>query len=210
MKMATGSGKTTVMAMLIAWHTVNAVRSPNSNLFSKGFLVISPGITIRDRLRVLLPSDADNYYAGRQLVPQDMLGEMGKARIVITNYHAFGRRRQLETNKTGEAVLSGWRQEPLITQETEGEMLKGACGDLLQMKNVVVMSDEAHHCYRERPESDEEASLKGEEKQEAKENNEAAGLWISGIEALKRKVGLRAVYDLSATPFFLRGSGTAV
>jgi len=207
MKMATGSGKTTVMAMLIAWHTVNAVRSPNSNLFSKGFLIITPGITIRDRLRVILPSDPDNYYASRQLVPQDMLGEMGKARIIITNYHAFGRRRQLETNKTGEAVLSGWRQEPLITQETEGEMLKRACGDLLQMKNVVVISDEAHHCYRERPESDEEASLKGEEKQEAKENNEAARLWISGIEVLKRKVELRAVYDLSATPFFLRGSG---
>jgi type III restriction enzyme len=207
MKMATGSGKTTVMAMLIAWQTVNAVRSPGSRLFSKGFLVISPGITIRDRLRVLLPSDADNYYATRHLVPPDMLGEMGKARIVITNYHAFGRRRLMETNKTGEAILSGWRDEPLITQETEGEMLKRACGDLLQMKNVVVMSDEAHHCYRERPDNDDEVALKGEEKQEAKDNNEAARLWISGIEALKRKVGLCAVYDLSATPFFLRGSG---
>ena len=112
------------MAMLIAWQTVNAVRSPNSKLFSKGFLIVTPGITIRDRLRVLLPSDPDNYYATRQLVPPDMLGEMGKARIVITNYHAFGRRRQMETNKTGEGVLSGWRNEPLITQETEGEMLQ--------------------------------------------------------------------------------------
>jgi type III restriction enzyme len=207
MKMATGSGKTTVMAMLIAWHTVNAVRSPNSSLFSKGFLIVTPGITIRDRLRVLLPSDPDNYYATRHLVPQDMLGEMGKARIVIANYHAFGRRRQLDTNKTGEGILSGWRNEPLVTEESEGEMLKRACGDLLQMKNVVVINDEAHHCYRERPDTEEEAELKGEEKQEAKENNEAARLWISGIEALKRKVGLRAVYDLSATPFFLRGSG---
>jgi type III restriction enzyme len=206
MKMATGSGKTTVMAMLIAWHAVNAVRSPNSSLFSKGFLIVTPGITIRDRLRVLLPSDPDNYYATRHVVPRDMLGEMGKVRVVITNYHAFGRRRQMDTNKTGEGVLSGWRKEPLITDETEGEMLKRACGDLLQMKNPVVISDEAHHCYRERPDTEEE-SLKGEEKQEAKENNEAARLWISGIEALKRKVGLRAVYDLSATPFFLRGSG---
>jgi type III restriction enzyme len=207
MKMATGSGKTTVMAMLIAWQTVNAVRSPGSSLFSKGFLIVTPGITIRDRLRVLLPSDPENYYGTRHLVPQDMLGEMGKARIVITNYHVFGRRRQLDTNKTGEGVLSGWRNEPLITQETQGEMLKRACGDLLQMKNVVVINDEAHHCYRERPDTDEEAALKGEEKQEAKDNNEAARLWISGIEALKAKVGVRAIYDLSATPFFLRGSG---
>lgn len=207
MKMATGSGKTTVMAMLIAWQTINAVRSPGSSLFSKGFLIVAPGITIRDRLRVLLPAAPDNYYSTRHIVPADMLGEMGKARVVITNYHAFGRRRQMETNKTGEAVLSGWRNDPLITLETEGEMLQRACGELLQMKNVVVINDEAHHCYREKPASEEEDSLKGEEKQEAKENNEAARLWISGIEALKRKVGIRAVFDLSATPFFLRGSG---
>ena len=150
MKMATGSGKTTVMAMLIAWHTVNAVRSPNAALFSRGFLIITPGITIRDRLRVLLPSDSENYYATRHLVPQDMLPEIAKAKIVITNYHALGRRRRLDTNKVGEAVLSGWRNEELITEETEGEMLQRACEDLLSMKNVVVINDEAHHCYREK------------------------------------------------------------
>lgn len=207
MKMATGSGKTTVMAMLIAWQAVNAVRSPQSNMFSKGFLIVAPGITIRDRLRVLLPNDPENYYAVRHLVPHDMLPEMAKAKIVITNYHAFGRRRRLDTNKTGEALLSGWRNEELIVEETEGEMLQRACGDLLAMKNVVVMNDEAHHCYRERVSEREEEKLTADDRQEAKDNNEAARLWISGIEALKRKTGLRAVYDLSATPFFLRGSG---
>jgi type III restriction enzyme len=145
MKMATGSGKTTVMAMLIAWHTVNGVRSPNSNLFSKGFLIVTPGITIRDRLRVLLPSDAKNYYATRYLVPQDMLPEMAKAKIVISNYHTFGRR-AVPTPQDGEALLSGWRNEQLIIEETEGEMLQRACGDLLTIKNVLVMNDEAHHC----------------------------------------------------------------
>src|SRR5262249_2458156 len=98
MKMATGSGKTTVMAMLIAWHTMNAVRSPNSTLFAKGFLIVPPGITIRDRLRILQPSDPENYYATRHLVPPDVLPEIAKAKIVITNYHAFGRRRRLDTN----------------------------------------------------------------------------------------------------------------
>jgi len=86
-------------------------------------------------------------------------------------------------------------------------MLQRACEELLTMKNIVVMNDEAHHCYREKVGSGEEEKLTAEDRQEAKENNEAARLWISGIEALKRKVGLRAVYDLSATPFFLRGSG---
>jgi type III restriction enzyme len=75
------------------------------------------------------------------------------------------------------------------------------------MRNVVVINDEAHHCYRSRETDDEEGKLSIEDKQEAKKNNEAARLWINGIEALKRKTGLRAVYDLSATPFFLRGSG---
>jgi type III restriction enzyme len=205
-KMATGSGKTTVMAMLIAWHTVNAARSQSSH-FSRGFLIVTPGITIRDRLRVLLPSDPDNYYAVRHLVPLEMLPEIAKAKIIIANYHAFGHRRRLDTNKTGEAVLSGWRNEELITEETEGEMLKRACGDLLAMKNVVAISDEAHHCYRERVRDGEGEKLSAEDRQEANENNEAARLWISGIEVLKRKVGLCAVYDLSATPFFLRGSG---
>ena len=74
MKMATGAGKTTVMAMLIAWQTVNAVRSPGSNRFSRGFLIVTPGITIKDRLRVLQPNDTDSYYARRELVPPDMLG----------------------------------------------------------------------------------------------------------------------------------------
>ena len=114
MKMATGSGKTTVMAMLIAWQTVNAVRSPTSTLFSRGFLIVTPGITIRDRLRVLLPDDPDSYYRTRELVPADMLADIGKAKIVITNYHAFKRRETMEVSKVGRALLQG-RGEPVDT-----------------------------------------------------------------------------------------------
>jgi len=73
LKLATGAGKTTVMAMLIAWQTINAVRRPGSNKFTRGFLVVAPGITIKDRLRVLQPNDPDTYYASRELIPGDML-----------------------------------------------------------------------------------------------------------------------------------------
>ncbi len=210
MKMATGTGKTTVMAMLIAWQALNAVRSPTSNLFSRGFLIITPGITIMDRLRVLQADDPDTYYRDRELVPADMLAVMGKAKIVITNFHALNHRETLELSKTGRSLLQG-RGEAPKTRETDGQMLQRACGELMALKNVVVINDEAHHCYRERPDTDddEEEDLKGEEKEEAKKNNEAARLWISGIETLKKKIGVRAVYDLSATPFFLRGSGYA-
>ncbi len=207
-KMATGTGKTTVMAMLIAWQTVNAVRSPTSNLFSRGFLIITPGITIRDRLRVLLPDDPENYYRTRELLPADMLGDIGKAKIVISNFHAFKRRETMDLSKVGRALLQG-RGEAPVTIETEGQMLQRACGELLALKHVVVINDEAHHCYREKAQTNEDADLKGDDKKEAEKNNEAARLWISGIEALNRKVGVRATYDLSATPFFLRGSGYA-
>ncbi len=207
MKMATGAGKTTVMAMLIAWQTVNAVRMPSSKNYAKGFLIIAPGITIRDRLRVLDPTDPDSYYERRELVPSDMMDDVAAAKVVVTNYHAFQQREKTKVAKGTRGAIEGWREEKIVTVESEGEMLRRAIGDLFNMKNIVVINDEAHHCYREKPGSDDVQKSKGDDKKEAKENNEAARLWINGIAAVKRKVGARAVYDLSATPFFLRGSG---
>ncbi len=209
LKLATGTGKTTVMAMLIAWQTVNAVRHPGSKHFSRGFLIIAPGITIRDRLRVLLPNDPDSYFRSRELVPTDMLGDIDRAKIVITNFHAFKLRERIDVSKGTRAALEGWRGETLQTLETEGQMIQRVMPELMGLKNIVVLNDEAHHCYRERAQNEDTQDLKGEDKDEAKRNNEAARLWISGIEAVKRKLGLAAIYDLSATPFFLSGSGYA-
>ena len=107
LKLATGAGKTTVMAMLIAWQTVNAVRRPGSRRFTRGFLVVTPGLTIRDRLRVLQPNDPDSYYRSRELVPADMLGDLDRAKIVITNYDALMRREILAISKGGRALLQG-------------------------------------------------------------------------------------------------------
>ena len=208
LKLATGAGKTTVMAMLIAWQTVNAVRHPQSKKFTRGFLIVTPGITIRDRLRVLQPNDPESYYVSRELIPTDMVGDIARAKIVITNYHSFKLRERLEISKVGRSLLQG-RGENLQTLETEGQMLQRVMPGLMRMKNVMVLNDEAHHCYREKPQNDELDDLKGDDKDEAKKNNEAARLWISGLELVKRKLGVDRVYDLSATPFFLRGSGYA-
>jgi type III restriction enzyme len=208
LKLATGAGKTTVMAMLLAWQTVNAVRRPNSKTFTRGFLIVAPGLTIRDRLRVLQPNDPDSYYAGRELIPSDMLGDLERAKIVITNYHAFKLRERLELSRGGRALLQG-RGEALHTLETEGQMLQRVMPELMGMKNVLVINDEAHHCYREKPDVDNDSDLKGDDRQEAEKNNEAARVWISGLEVVARKLGVSRVIDLSATPFFLRGSGYA-
>lgn len=206
LKLATGAGKTTVMAMLIAWQTINAVRRPASKKFTRGFLVVTPGLTIKDRLRVLHPNDPDSYYQSRELVPSDMLHELDRAKIVITNYHAFKLRERMELSKGTRGLLQG-RGEPLKTLETEGQMLQRVMPDLMGMKNILAVNDEAHHCYREKPDAEEGEDLKGDDKKEAEQNKEAARLWLSGLEAVQRKLGLARVFDLSATPFFLRGSG---
>ena len=209
LKLATGAGKTTVMAMLIAWQTINAVRRPQSQKYTRGFLVVAPGLTIKDRLRVLQPNDPDSYYASRELVPTDMLEDVNRAKIVITNFHAFKLRERIDLSKGGRSLLQG-RGEELNTLETEGQMLQRVMPDLMGMKNILVLNDEAHHCYREKPEAEsDDDDLKGDEKKEADKNNEAARLWISGLESVNHKLGVARVIDLSATPFFLRGSGYA-
>jgi len=209
LKMATGSGKTTVMAMIIAWQTINAVRRPTSKRFTRGFLVVAPGITIRDRLRVLQPNDPDSYYASRELVPRNMLDELNRAKIVIIIRHAFMLRERMELSKGGRALLQGRLGEAPLTLENEGQMLQRVMPDLMGMKNILVLNDEAHHCYREKPGEADDEALKGDERKEAKKNTEAARVWITGLETVAKKLGVSRVIDLSATPFFLSGSGYA-
>ena len=209
LKLATGAGKTTVMSMLIAWQTVNAVRRPGSRKFTRGFLVVAPGLTIKDRLRVLQPNDPDSYYQGRELVPGDMLADLERARIVITNYHAFKLRERIDLSKGGRALLRGRRGKDPNTLESEGQMLQRVMPGLMGMKNIMVLNDEAHHCYREKPGEDQEGDLKRDARKEAENNREVARVWISGLEIVARKIGIRRVIDLSATPFFLSGSGYA-
>ena len=208
LKLATGAGKTTVMAMLIAWQTINAVRRPQSRRFTRGFLVVTPGLTIKDRLRVLKPNDPDSYYRSRELVPSDLLADLDRAKIVITNYHALRRRERAEVAKGGRALLQG-RGPSLDTRESEGQMLKRVMSELMGFRNILVLNDEAHHCYRQKPGETQERDLKGDERKEADKNRAAARLWISGLEAVNRKLGTSRVVDLSATPFFLSGSGYA-
>ncbi len=210
LKLATGAGKTTVMAMIIAWQTLNAVHRPNSKRYTRGFLIVTPGITIKDRLRVLLPHDPDSYYKTRELVPQDMMPDLERAKIVITNYHSFKLKERMDLSKGGRALLQG-RGPELNTLETEGQMLQRVMPELMGLKQVMVINDEAHHCYREKPamEEEEEEDLTGDDKKEAESNTEAARLWITGLEAVNRQLGVGRVVDLSATPFFLRGSGYA-
>jgi type III restriction enzyme len=203
-KMATGAGKTVVMAMLISWHVLNKRANPQDARFSDTFLIVTPGITIRDRLRVILPNDPENYYRQRDIVPAHLQEQLGQAKIIITNYHAFQLREKVAAGRITKSILANGQPSPFT--ETPDQMVRRVCRDLSAKKNIVILNDEAHHCYRRKPDAEDEA-LSGDDRIEAQQRDEEARVWISGIEAVKAKIGVKAIYDLSATPFFLRGSG---
>lgn len=203
-KMATGTGKTVVMAMLMAWQALNKLANPQDSRFSDTFLLVAPGITIRDRLRVLLPNDPQNYYRQRDILPPQFLERLGQAKILITNFHAFRPREKVAAGKLTKAILAQGKNGAFT--ETPDQVARRVCRELGSKKNIIVINDEAHHCYRRKPDGEDE-KLTGDERKEAQKREEEARIWISGIEAIKAKLGVKAVYDLSATPFFLRGSG---
>ncbi len=203
-KMATGSGKTVVMTMLIAWQALNKLANTQDARFSDTFLVITPGITIRDRLRVLFPNDPQNYYLQRDVLPLEDLERLGQAKILITNFQSFIPREKISAGKLTKSILA--RGEENAFKEKPGQMIRRVCRELGNKKNIVVINDEAHHCYRRKPDGD-TLKLKGDDRKDAKERDDNARVWISGIQAAQSKIGVKYVYDLSATPFFLRGSG---
>lgn len=209
LKMATGSGKTVVMAMLIAWQTLNKITSPRDPRFVRRFLLVAPGITIRDRLRVLQPQDPGNYYDERELVPSDLRAQLGMAQILIINYHQFLLRDSKDIKgvaATTRKILLQGREDPF--RETPDSMvsrvLRGwGVGTASRQSDIVVLNDEAHHCYQDKPAQVEGEDLNAEDKQ----RNVDARVWFRGLQAIAAKVGVKAVYDLSATPFYLKGSG---
>jgi type III restriction enzyme len=202
--MATGSGKTVVMSMLIAWQMLNKRRYPHDNRFTDAFLVVAPGITIRDRLRVLLPSDPNNYYKDLDIVPPEYRGDLGTARVVVANFHGFKLREKGDAGGLTKRVLTA--NNPGAFTESPDEMVNRVCNDLGKHREIMVINDEAHHCYRGRPDAPKEKMTR-EEASDAKDRAEEARLWITGLEAVNAKVGVKAVIDLSATPFYLKGSG---
>jgi type III restriction enzyme len=208
LKMATGAGKTVVMAMLIAWQTINKVFTSNDARFAKRFLVVTPGITIRDRLGVLHPERDDSYYRERDLVPPELWQALLQAQIEIVNYHAFLPRDAKEiqgVSSTTRKLLRGdkgaaadaFRETPEMVADRVLRGLGVGKGE------IVVLNDEAHHCYQdkllEHPDPDAD--------RDDQDRNREARVWFRGLLDLKRKPGVKAVYDLSATPYYLKGSG---
>jgi type III restriction enzyme len=90
---------------------------------------------------VLQPNGPDSYYKDRELIPGDMLGDLDRAKIVITNYHGFKLRESVELSKGGRSLLQG-RGEELDTLETEGQLIQRVMPGPMGLKNIMVLNDE--------------------------------------------------------------------
>jgi type III restriction enzyme len=228
-KMATGTGKTVVMAALILYHYFNRSEYRNDTRFADYFLIVAPGVTIKDRLGVLYvdtlttrQDEIKDYYRVRGLVPRQMndLLEGLNSKLVITNYHSFELRTLLGNKKSpfdGKFLKRDDKGKETKNTVTENPalMIKRMMSNFKTGGRLLVINDEAHHCYYPKPSTDKKnekyktvaAETTTDEKAEVKEENERAAVWYTGILELSKKFQLKAVYDLSATPYFLNGSG---
>jgi type III restriction enzyme len=208
LKMATGTGKTVVMAMIIAWQTINKVMTPSDARFTKRFVVVTPGITIRDRLGVLHPERDENYYRERDLIPPDLWGALLQAQVEIVNYHTFLPRDAKEiqgvSSNTRKLLRGGKPEVADAFQETPDMIAARILRAFGTGKGeIVVFNDEAHHCYQDKllDQADNGADA------DDRERNRDARVWFRGLHDLRRRAGIKVVYDLSATPYYLKGSG---
>ena len=193
-KMATGTGKTVVMSMLIAWNVLNKVTYPQDTRFSKNVLIIAPGLTVKSRLQVLHPTNSDNYYDEFNIVPNAMMDNLRLANIKIHNWHtlAWESEQQIEKKKTVD-------KRGALSDEA---YVRQVMGNMQNAKNLIVINDEAHHAWRVNPESIGKYTRTRDMKDSATE----ATIWIGGLDRIHTKRGILRCYDLSATPFTPSGN----
>jgi len=182
LKLATGTGKTVVMAMLIAWQALNKLADESDERFSSDILVVAPGLTVRDRLRVLSPSHPDNVYQEFNVVDATMWQELQRANLMITNWHALSPLAVAERS----VVKKG--------AESDEAFCRRVIPNLDEARKILVINDEAHHCHR--------PGANGN-----KATDEAATVWVRALDRIHKARGVMNCYDLSATPFKPTGHG---
>ncbi|MEW5922239.1 MAG: BPTD_3080 family restriction endonuclease [Bacillota bacterium] len=188
-KMATGTGKTIVMAMVIAWHVLNKVTYPQDTRFSKNVLVIAPGLTVKKRLAVLEPSDEHNYYEAFRIIPSTLRDKLRQGRVLIRNWHALHWESEEQIKKRRSVDKRGVKSDEAYTREVLCEMANA--------RNLLVINDEAHHAWR----VNYEAEGKYLRARDLKDSATEATVWIGGLDRLHKTRGILRCYDFTATPF---------
>ncbi|MEM3432547.1 MAG: DEAD/DEAH box helicase family protein [Candidatus Methanomethyliaceae archaeon] len=192
-KMATGSGKTVVMGMVIAWQVLNKLANPQDRRFSDAVLIVCPNLTIRERLQVLLPWHKRNYYETFDLVPRGMMERLQQGKFEITNWHLF----QPKDDSRSRSVMQRG-------VESDTAFCRRVLRELGIKQNILVINDEAHHAYRPAPLPDE---LRKELSSEEVAEREEATVWVSGLDRIQTVRGINFCVDFSATPFYIKSSG---
>jgi type III restriction enzyme len=192
-KMATGTGKTIVMTMLIAWQTLNKVTYPQDTRYSKNVLVVAPGLTVRSRLAVLVPDSPGNYYDEFNIVPPGLVDRLRQGRVLVRNWHALGWETEEHITKRKSVDKRGAKSDEAYVREVLGEMAAA--------QNILVINDEAHHAWRVPTES----KVTGLTKADIEE----ATKWIGSLDRIHRSRGVLACHDFSATPFVPSGKQTS-
>ena len=197
-KMATGTGKTLVMSLIIIWQSVNHSQNPKDNRFTNQFAILTPGITVRDRNRQdLIPNREPNIYTGGNLVPRRSayLKAVQNAKVSITNFHSL----QLREIAWGQANARAKRIARMTVPTENGrEMIKRALENLDPRGRIMVLNDEGHHCHNTQSQL---IHVQGEDRK-------TADLWFNGIREINGTGRLHSVIDLSATPLFITRHGT--
>ena len=196
-KLATGTGKTVVMAMLIAWQAINRATYPRDGRFSQNFFIVAPNLTVRERLSVLVPSKTQNYYDEFGVVPMSLREKLHQAKILIRNWHALNWETGEKISKKKSVDKRGAKSDEAYTREVLGEMATA--------RNLIVINDEAHHAWR----INEEARGKYLRQRDMKDSAEEATIWIGGLDRLHKTRGILNCFDFSATPFAPSGHQTA-
>jgi len=189
-KMATGSGKTIIMAMLIAWQILNKVTYPKETKFSKSVLVVAPGLTVKSRLQVLNPSDENNYYQQFDIIPAGMYDKLRQGKIKIVNWHALS---PLDLDAGPKVVKKG--------EESDEAFTRRVLEDFSTSKNIFVINDEAHHAWRVNP----EAVGKYTRQRDLKDSAEEATIWVEGLDRIHKTRNILKCFDFTATPFYPSG-----
>lgn len=207
-KMATGSGKTVVMSMLISWAFCNRGVNPESTEFPNAVLVVCPNLTVKERLQVLRPDIEANYYTEFDIVPVKYRPYLQKGKVLVTNWHVFNPRSEHEEGGKSYMVVNKGPDTP----ET---FARWVLGELYDRMPLMVLNDEGHHCWRRPINGDAIEELPtGEDAKDLKEKIKEATIWIEGLDTLNnvhsrdaKKPGIAVCVDLSATPFYISGSG---
>jgi type III restriction enzyme len=192
-KMATGTGKTIIMSMILAWQFLNKVTYGNDTRFSKHALVIAPNLTVKSRLQVLLPTHEENYYEQFNIVPVDLMDQLRQGKIIIHNWHTLSWNTQDKIDtKVGKGQLHSVDKRQRM-ELSDSAYAKQVLGELANAKNIIVLNDEAHHAWRVPAES----KIKGVKKEDIEEST----IWVGGLDRLHTSNGILRCFDLSATPF---------